>query len=309
MIFDRHAAQFPDVAFLSREIAHRMHERLQYINPQLNRILDAGCGMGEDIAVLRTRCVQATIYGVDLSRSMLLGAGHVSDCSNIPRWRRLLLAPLRYFTLGRVQLRDLVQADFGELPFAPEYFDLLWSNLALQWNERLDLVFQEWNRVLKADGMMMFSTLGPDTLRELRKAREVADGRESPNMLNFVDMHDYGDMLVANGFEIPVIDADTLIIMYSSPKSLLADVRRWGTMPRQNRYSDTSCHSISRGTYYRLIDALEAQRRPDGTIPLTFEVLYGYARKAAANMTHEGYSIIRINEIGHKLRNPHVSSS
>ncbi|UDG83322.1 methyltransferase domain-containing protein [Candidatus Vallotia lariciata] len=302
-VFDRHAAQFRNVAFLPREVARRMHKRLLYIKSQPACVLDAGCGAGEDIDVLRTLCVQATIYGVDLSRAML-SAGHSGysiGCGNISGWHRFLLSVLRYFSTSHIQPGNRIQADFSALPFAPGRFDLLWSNLALQWHAHPDLVFLEWKRVLKTGGLLMFSTLGPDTLQELRSARAAADGSNSQNMRNFFDMHDIGNMLVTSGFEIPVIDMDTLTVMYSSPKSLLEDVRIWGAVPQRGvSNGDTLCKSISRGTYYRILDALETQRRPDGRIPLTFEILYGYARKAIDQMTPEGHNIIRVNEIDYK---------
>jgi malonyl-CoA O-methyltransferase len=315
-IFDRRAAQFRDVAFLPREIAQRMHERLQYIKLQPMRVLDAGCGAGEDIDALRARFTQASVYGADLSRAML-GAAHASECvgahaaSGQPApaggWRRLLPAALRHLVPGRARPRDRVQADFGALPFASECFDLLWSNLALQWHARPDRVFPEWQRVLKTGGLLMFSTLGPDTLRELRRAWAVADGGAAQHVLDFVDMHDCGDMLVASGFEIPVMDMETLIVTYASPQSLLADVHRWGAMPPQSARrgdarADVSRGLISRGMYRRLLDALEAQRQPDGTIPLTFEVVYGHAWKAVARVTPEGHGIVRVDEIGHMSR-------
>ncbi|MCG1043459.1 methyltransferase domain-containing protein [Mycetohabitans sp. B8] len=317
--FDRRAAQFRDVAFLPREIAQRMHERLQYIKLQPARVLDAGCGAGEDLEALRARFAQASVYGADLSRAMLVaahssGSGGADAASGQPAsaggWRRLLPAALRHLASGRAQPRDRVQADFGALPFAPECFDLLWSNLALQWHARPDQVFPEWQRVLKTGGLLMFSTLGPDTLRELRGAWALADDGAAQHVLDFVDMHDCGDMLVASGFEIPVMDMETLTITYSSPQSLLADVRRWGAMPPQGtRRGDVPRGLMSRGTYRRLLDALEAQRQPDGTIPLTFEVVYGHAWKAMARVTPEGHGIVRVDEIGHMSRGVRRTSS
>ena len=144
----------------------------------------------------------------------------------------------------------------------------------------------------------MFSTLGPDTLKELRGAYaevEAAHGVPSArHVIDFVDMHDLGDMLVESGFEIPVMDQETITITYKSPQSLLADVRRWGAYPFQ-RESD---NPAARRLYKALLGALEARRRADGTLPLTFEVIYGHAWKAVPRMTAEGHGIVRLEDIG-----------
>src|ERR1700761_9077753 len=294
-IFDRRAATFSEVAFLPREIAQRMRERLDYIKVTPAHVLDAGCGAGDDLPVLRQRFPEAPVFGTDLSWQMLAHAVHhdVGDTS----WRRFLPAALGK-ALGARGPR-FAQADFAALPFAAGAFELIWSNLALHWHSRPDLVFPEWQRVLKVGGLLMFSTLGPDSLKELRGAYaevEAAHGNASrAHVIDFVDMHDLGDMLVESGFEIPVMDQETLTITYKSPESLLADVRRWGAYPAA---SQTSALATSKRMHKALLAALEARRRADGTIPLTFEVIYGHAWKAVPRTTAEGHGIVRIEDIG-----------
>ncbi len=294
-IFDRRAATFDDVAFLPREIAQRMRERLDYIKVNPAQVLDAGCGAGDDLPSLRERFPEAPVFGTDLSAAMLARAlrHDAADTS----WRRFLPASLGK-ALGSRGPR-FAQADFSALPFAAGAFELIWSNLALHWHSRPDLVFPEWQRVLKVNGLLMFSTLGPDTLKELRGAYaeiEAAHGASSrKHVIDFVDMHDLGDMLVESGFEIPVMDQETLTITYQSPESLLADVRRWGAYPFGR---DASPGAASRRMHKALLAALEARRRDDGTIALTFEVIYGHAWKAVPRMTPEGHGIVRIEDIG-----------
>jgi malonyl-CoA O-methyltransferase len=177
---------------------------------------------------------------------------------------------------------------------------LLWSNLALHWHPRPDLVFPEWQRVLKVNGLLMFSTFGPDTLRELRAAYREAErtlGLEpEPHTIDFVDMHDLGDMLVESGFEIPVMDQEVLTITYKSPESLFADVTRWGAYPFDRASGAGRADAkVVRGAVHQ---ALEALRHDDGTIPLTFEVIYGHAWKAVPRTTAEGHGIVRLEDIG-----------
>ncbi|CAN7515718.1 methyltransferase domain-containing protein [Trinickia sp. LjRoot230] len=296
-IFDRRAAEFGDVAFLPREIAQRMRERLEYIVTKPTRVLDAGCGTGDDLAALRGRFPDAPVFGADLSYAMLARAA--TRAAGDASWRRLLPAPLQR-ALGTHGPR-MAQADFAALPFANGAFDFLWSNLALHWHARPDLVFPEWQRVLKVGGLLMFSTLGPDTLRELRGAYaevEAAHGMSArPHIIDFVDMHDLGDMLVESGFEIPVMDQETLTITYRSPESLLADVRRWGAYP----FARGPLGALAtRRLNHALAAALEARRRDDGTIALTFEVIYGHAWKAVPRTTAEGHGIVRIEDIGRR---------
>jgi malonyl-CoA O-methyltransferase len=298
-IFDRRAATFDEVAFLPREIAQRMRERLEYIKVSPASVLDAGCGAGDDLPGLRERFPEAPVFGTDLSHAMLARALHhdAGDTS----WRRFLPASIGK-ALGARGPR-FAQADFSALPFAAGAFEFIWSNLALHWHSRPDLVFPEWQRVLKVGGLLMFSTLGPDTLRELRGAYaevEAAHGVASrKHVIDFVDMHDLGDMLVESGFEIPVMDQETITITYKSPQSLLADVRRWGAYPFQ-REGDASPASnpAARRLHKALLGALEARRGADGTLPLTFEVIYGHAWKAVPRMTAEGHGIVRLEDIG-----------
>jgi malonyl-CoA O-methyltransferase len=310
-IFDRRAAAFGEVSFLPREIAQRMRERLDFIKVEPARILDAGCGAGDDFSALRERFPEAPVFGADVSHAMLVRA--TARAGGDASWRRLLPAALQR-ALGAHGPR-LAQADFAALPFAAGAFDFIWSNLALQWHPRPDLVFPEWQRVLKVGGLLMFSTLGPDTLRELRGAYaevEAAHGVASrPHVIDFVDMHDLGDMLVESGFEIPVMDQETLTITYKSPESLLADVRRWGAYPFARTFVEQGGGSraggagglagaLARRLHAALIAALEARRREDGTIPLTFEVIYGHAWKAVPRKTAEGYGVVRLEDIGRR---------
>lgn len=302
-IFDRRAASFDEVAFLPREIALRMRERLEYIKVAPVRVLDTACGAGTDLSGLRERFAEASVTGVDISSAMLARAriAEFADAdggSANAGWRRFLPSTLAKAFGARGP--QLAQADFSALPFASGAFEMVWSNLALHWHPRPDEVLPEWQRVLKVNGLLMFSTFGPDTLRELaaayREAERMLGLQPMPHIIDFVDMHDFGDMLVESGFEIPVMDQEVLTITYKLPESLMKDVAGWGAYPfaRNGAGRSADARELRRTVH----EKLEMLRRDDGTIPLTFEVIYGHAWKAVPRTTAEGHGIVRIEDIG-----------
>ncbi|QYF95913.1 methyltransferase domain-containing protein [Massilia sp. PAMC28688] len=266
--------------FLRREIAARMHERLELVKVAPRRVLDAGCGSGADLALLHKDYPAAHILGIDAAAAMLRQAqAPASALSSLNKvLSRLLPAKAGVDVLG---------GDFGNLPLPPNCVDLVWSNLALHWHPQPDRVFAEWRRVLRLDGLLMFSVFGPDTCRELRTAFAELDGY--PHVLPFVDMHDFGDQLVEAGFSTPVMDMEVITVTYGTVAALLADVRALGGNPLDTRRRGL----VGRAGYKRLEAALEKQRRPDGQLGLTFEVIYGHAFRPAPRVTQSGEAIVR----------------
>ena len=262
--------------FLRREVASRMFERLALVKTSPRQVLDAGGGAGADIAELQKQYPAAQVIGLDAAPQMLAAAGGVQA-------PRSLLSRLLPAKAGI----DLVCADFGDLPFGPNSLDLVWSNLALHWHPQPDRVFAEWRRALRVDGLLMFSTFGPDTFRELRSAFAALD--ETPHTLPFVDMHDFGDQLVEVGFTTPVMDAERITVTYETIEALLADVRAFGGNPLATRRRGL----VGRAAWQRMRDAFEAQRRPDGKLGLSFEVVYGHAFRPAPKVTAGGEAIVR----------------
>jgi malonyl-CoA O-methyltransferase len=262
--------------FLRREIASRMFDRLSLVKTAPRQVLDAGCGIGADLAELQRRYPAAQVLGLDAAPAMLAQAGP----GPAPRSLLSRLLPAKAGV-------DRVCADFGDLPLGPNSVDLVWSNLALHWHPQPDRVFAEWRRVLRVDGLLMFSTFGPDTFRELRAAFGALD--ETAHTLPFVDMHDFGDQLVEVGFTTPVMDAERITVTYDAVDKLLADVRAFGGNPLATRRRGL----VGRAARQRMVDAFEAQRRPDGKLGLTFEVVYGHAFRPAPKVTAAGESIVR----------------
>ncbi|UOD27252.1 methyltransferase domain-containing protein [Massilia violaceinigra] len=269
--------------FLRREIASRMHERLMLVKVAPTRVLDAGCGSGADLALLQKDYPAAHIVGLDAASAMVEAARTPASAL------KSLISRLLPSKAGV----DLLCGDFGNLPLGPNSVDLVWSNLALHWHPQPDRVFAEWRRVLRNDGLLMFSNFGPDTLRELRtafaQADAGADAAPSPRVLPFVDMHDFGDQLVAAGFSTPVMDMEVITVTYDTAEALLADARALGGNPLATRARGL----FGRAAHARMLAALEQQRRPDGKLALSFEVIYGHAFRPAPRVTAAGEAIIR----------------
>ena len=278
-LFSR-TARVAGSGFLRREIAQRMHERLNLVKIAPRRVLDAGCGEGADLGLLQKDFPAAQVIGLDAAGAMTAAARQPASALKALGGMLNRLLPAKAGV-------DLVCGDFGNLPLGPNSVDLVWSNLALHWHPQPDRVFTEWRRVLRVDGLLMFSNFGPDTFRELRAAFAELDA--APHALPFVDMHDFGDQLVEAGFSTPVMDMEVITVTYDTAAALLADVRSLGGNPLATRRRSL----VGRAAWARLLAALERQRRPDGKLALTFEVIYGHAFRPAPRITAAGEAIVR----------------
>lgn len=273
--------------FLRREIAQRMQERLPLIKIQPRKVADLGCGEGQDILTLQQYFTEAEIVGVDGAFPMLSEA--VERIEGTQHILHKLFNRL-FKSASADTASPLVCANYAQLPFKPHTFDMIWSNLALHWHPMPDVVFQEWSRVLSNDGLLMFTSFGPDTCKELRDVFKALGFSEQ--VLPFVDMHDLGDMLGQHGFAAPVMDMEQLTLTYATAQDLLNDVRALGGNPLET----ASPGLFGRHTYTELCQLLDKKRRiQDGKIGLTIEVIYGHAFKAMPKSSVNGEQIIRWN--------------
>lgn len=256
--------------FLYAEIGQRMLDRLAYIKLQPDTVVDAGCGTGAALAGLRARYPNMHYIGLDASARFVDTARSAYEGSRMPRWLRSVM-PGRV-AASQVEFR---QADLANTGLAAESTDIVWSNLALHWHPEPHRVFDEWHRIVRVDGLVMFSCFGPATLREVRAALDIA-GLQTAT-LPLVDMHDLGDLLLESGFLDPVMDQETLTLTYDDPQTLLTDIRALGGNPHPERRKGLAGKAFRE----RLMAGLEAQRTPAGHIPLTLEVAYGHAWRGA----------------------------
>ena len=274
--FARAAANYDNAAVLQREVGSRMLERLDYIRIEPQRVLDLGGGTGASLTALHERYPKAQLIGADLSETMLqAGRGQRSRL----RWM------LPFLRGGKT---PLVVADAAGLPFKSASTSMLWSNLLLHWLDDPLPAFREMHRVLEVGGLLMFSTFGPDTLRELRNS--FGDGYVHTQ--RFGDMHDFGDMLIECGFADPVMDMEVLTMTYASLDDLFRDLRQSGAACAMQARR----HGLmGRSAWLKMREAYEKLAR-EGRLPATFEVIYGHAWKSQPKKTDDGRAIIRFEQ-------------
>ncbi|MFZ1344146.1 malonyl-ACP O-methyltransferase BioC [Thiothrix eikelboomii] len=249
--FERAAQTYDEAAVLQREIGQRLIERLDYVRLAPARILDLGCGTGAISQQLFSRYPHAEVIGVDLALAMVTTAS-----------TRLLDQP---------QFHG-VNADVQQLPLQADCAELLISNLMLQWCNDLVTVFQECARVIRPDGLLTFTTFGPDTLYELRQSWQQVDGYTHASQ--FVDMHDVGDALLAAGFHDPVMDRELITVTYPTVKGLLQDLKAIGA---NNATLGRHRGLTGKQRLQAFYQAYEAYRLDQGLYPATYEVIYGHA--------------------------------
>lgn len=273
--FERAASGYDAAAALQREVCARMLERLSLMRIAPRAILDAGSGTGNAHRGLSRRYPRARVIELDLSHSMLRVAR-----DRQPWWRLLLLHAERCQVCG----------DIERMPLAPGSIDLVWANLTLQWSTDLARSLAECFRVLAPEGLLMFSSFGPDTLKELRLA--FAHGDPGVHVNRFIDMHDVGDLLVHGGFSDPVMDAETFTLTYREVADLMRELKALGA---HNVNAGRTRGLSGRRLFSRLSEAYEEFRRGDGRLPATFEVVYGHAWKPRPRTGPGGRPVIPIS--------------
>jgi malonyl-CoA O-methyltransferase len=271
--FDRAALTYDAAAVLQAEVRTRMLDRLDFVKVAPQAILDAGCGTGRVNIALARRFNNSRIISLDIAMGMLRKARASQSVTQAIR---------RVFGLSR---QSLLCGDIEDLPLADSSVGLVWSSLALQWCNDLDLAFQEAHRVLQPEGLIMFSTFGPDTLKELRQAANADP--EHIHVSRFIDMHDIGDALVRAGFTAPVLDVERFVLTYDDVIDVMRDLKAIGA---HNAAQGRSRGLQGRGFLKKLTENYE-QFRSECKLPATFEVVYGHAWKPQPKFRPEDGSV------------------
>ncbi len=242
---NRAAARLGEHDFLLREVADRLADRLLDIARGFPLALDLGCHAGQLARAIEGRFGIETLVRCDLSPAMARAAGPPA-----------------------------LAADEEALPFAPETFDLVVSDLSLHWVNDLPGTLVQIRDCLKPDGLLLAAMFGGETLSDLRRClleAELAEERGAgPRVSPFAELRDLGSLLQRAGFALPVVDLDPITVTYEDPLRLLADLRGMGEtnalVARRRRFS-------RRATLLRALAAYKEQAGSDGRIAVRFDVL------------------------------------
>jgi malonyl-CoA O-methyltransferase len=254
--FGRAAPGYAEVAVLQREVESRLLEQLDAFGERVPRcVLDVGSGPGRASTLMKGRWPKAEVVALDIALPML----------------RQVRAPRFWRPVRRIC------AEATQLPLADGSVDLVFSNLCLQWVPDLPNALAEFRRVLREDGLLLFSTFGPDTLVELREAY-IAAGERYPPLSPFAAIQQVGDALISAGFRNPVLARENFLLEYPDVMALMRELRAIGANDaRLQRPRGLG----GKGRQARMVAAYEAQRR-GAALPSTWEVITAMAWAPAA---------------------------
>lgn len=252
--FSRAARQYDDAAVLQREVGDRLIERLSYIQFRPQTILEVGSGTGYCTRLLQKQYPKASVHALDIAYPMLTYAREQNSWISRLRYRSSYLC-----------------ADAESLPLASNSVDMVFSNLTLQWVNRLDHTLAEFARILRPGGMLLFSTFGPDTLTELREAWSTADNYTHTNA--FIDLHDIGDTMVRVRLAEPVMDAERFTLTYPDIYALMRELKAIGA----HNVTEQRARTLSGKSKFKVVEREYERHRQDGVLPASYEVVYGHA--------------------------------
>jgi len=249
--FNQSVSSYDKAALLQNIIGERLLERLDLVKIDPKTILDLGSATGVYSAFLQKRYKSASVIGADISWKMSAHA----------------LKQRKWFAKQR-----FICADGESLPFKDKSFDLVFSNLMLYWVTDPDELFSEMQRILAPGGLIVFTTLGPDTLKEMRQSWANVDQLVHVN--RFMDMHDVGDSLTKSGFEGVVMDNENITLNYEQLADLHSDLKNLGEV---NLNPGRHGGLTGKVRWNRYLKAYQQHTTPEGEYPASWEVVYGHA--------------------------------
>ena len=271
--FSNAADTYDAAAIVQQEICDRALERLQMLKLEPSTILDIGSGTGKSVRGLQTQFPKSHVIASDVAMPMLM-----------------------YLNQMQVSLKhkaSIVCCDAEKLSIKDESVDLIFSTSTFQWCEDLNLVFTECLRILKPDGVLVFTSFGPDTLKELRQSWACVDQQD--HVHQFIDMHYIGDLLLANNYTDPVVDMELITIEYQHVRQLLKDLKDTGSRSKFDiEENNFSSGLMGKNKFQQFEVAYESHRQNNGLLPASYEIIYGYARKLSLTNDKMPASEVRI---------------
>jgi malonyl-CoA O-methyltransferase len=261
-------------AWLHEEVARRMQERLDWIKCQPQSWLHwaplNGGLQAHGLLCQRYPRAKCTLVETNISHGR-----HVAQALTPPWW----------------QASRWLHAKPQVLAQVAQPAQMLWANMNLHMSDQPQVLLQQWHQALAVDGFLMFSCLGPDSLKELRVLYKALDWPAPSH--EFTDMHDWGDMLIGAGFAEPVMDMECITLTFESPQRVLQELRGLGRNLSVGRFQALR----GRRWHARLLDAIEKN-----AMQLTFEVIYGHAFKPAPKLTVQARSQISLDQMRAALK-------
>ncbi len=274
--FSRASSTYEKAAIIQKAVLEEHLDRLKFTRIEPHRILDLGSGTGIGSEQLQKRYRKSNVVAIDIAQGML--QAHQKKLSRFANRTKLCCA------------------DLDKLPLAENSVDLIFSNLALQWSNDIEGALREILRVLRTGGLLSFTTVGPDTLKELRDAWSKVDNEV--HIHDFMDMHVIGDMLIRQGFGAPVLDVDRYTLTYPDIHTLVHDLKRLGA-------TNASTHRPKAVPDRNILKKLEMVyvTQDDGKLPLTYEIIYAHAWVPEKTMRpQDGSTVSRFPVAGIKRR-------
>lgn len=279
--FNGAADTYDQNAVLQKEVGSRMLERFDLLKISPRRILDVGCGTGSLSRALLRRFPNANIVNIDIALNMLFTARQ-----SVPWWQKIR------------PKQSWLCADAVQIPLRSGSADIIVSNLTLQWCDDLESTLREFRRVLAPEGLLMFTSVGPDTLKELRASWREVDDYNHVNA--FLDMHDVGDALIRAGFGTPVMDQEYITLTFPTVVQMMRELKAIGA---HNVTAGRRRGLLGRQQLENLTHAYE-RYRSNGVLPCTYEIVYGHAWAPSTKSTHEGESHVPLTKIQRRSAAP-----
>jgi malonyl-CoA O-methyltransferase len=249
--FSRAARHYDSAAQLQREVGTRLLKEINAVGFPPETVLDLGCGTGFFYDPLNKLFPNASYLGLDLAPGMVEFAR--VRCPEVARW---------------------LVADAESLPFAANSVDLVFSSLAIQWCHSPQRLFAELARVLRPGGRCLFTSLGPDTLKELRASWASVDGHQHVNTFLPPSALEQAARDVV-GVSLRLHN-EQFQMKYDRVRELLDELRTLGAhnMNRGRRTGLTGRRALQ-----GMLTAYETWRE-GGKLPATYDVLFGVLEKA-----------------------------